>query len=227
MKKILLAVVLMFSATMCVCQAQTQKDINNERQAIKKLSKKELGDKASKVARKEAKKLRKDGWLTMPGALPLDKQLDKSYLMQMEYDEDLFPKYIMAEAASIGENYDAAKLQAMELSKINLAGQIQSEITVLIENAVANSQLKAEEAASVVKVLAAGKTMITQSIGRVIPVMECYRSKNNKNKEVLVRIAYNSKMAKEAAKRLLREELNDQTDELHKKLDEIMGWNKN
>lgn len=223
MKKILLAVVMMFSATMCV-QAQTQKEINKERKEIKKMSKKELGDKASKVARKEAKKLRKDGWLTMPGALPLDRQLDKSYLMQMEYDEDLFPKYIMAEAASIGENYDAAKLQAMELSKLNLAGQIQSEITVLIENAVANNQLRAEEAASVTKVLAAGKTLISQSIGRVIPVMECYRSKTNKNKEVLVRIAYNGKMAKEAAKRLMREELSDQTDELHKKLDEIMGW---
>lgn len=32
--------------------------------------------------------------------------------------------------------------------------------------------------------------------------MEVYRTLSNKNKEVLVRIAYNSQMAKEAAKKL-------------------------
>ena len=47
---------------------------------------------------------------------------------------------------SIGGNYDAAKMQALELAKQNLAGQIQTEITALIENTVANKQLSAEEA---------------------------------------------------------------------------------
>ncbi len=31
-------------------------------------------------------------------ALPLDKQLDRYYLMQYGYDENMFPKYIMDEA---------------------------------------------------------------------------------------------------------------------------------
>ncbi len=32
----------------------------------------------------------------------------------------MFPKYLMGEAMSIGENYDAARLQAMELAKQSL-----------------------------------------------------------------------------------------------------------
>ena len=204
--------------------AQTVKDIRKERQEIRKVSKNDLNEKATKAARKDAKKLTKEGWITAPGALPLEKQLDKSYMMQMEYDEDMYPKYLMGEAMCIGENYDAAKMQALELAKQNLAGQIQTEVTALIENSVANKQLANEDAASLTQSIMGAKNLISQSIGRTITVMECYRVKSNKNKEVLVRIAYNGAMAKAAAKRAIQEELNEKSEEIHKKLDEILGW---
>lgn len=204
--------------------AQTAKDIRKERQELRKASKSELNAKASKDAKKEAKKLTKEGWITAPGALPLEKQLDKSYMMQMEYDDDMYPKYLMGEAMSIGENYDAAKMQALELAKQNLAGQIQTEVTALIKNSVANQQLANEEASSLTQSIMGAKNLISQNIGRTITVMECYRIKTNKNKEVLVRIAYNGAMAKAAAKRAVQEELNEKGEEIHKKLDEILGW---
>ena len=204
--------------------AQTAKDIRKERQELRKASKSELNAKASKDAKKEAKKLTKEGWITAPGALPLEKQLDKSYMMQTEYDEDMYPKYLMGEAMSIGENYDAAKMQALELAKQNLAGLIQTEVTALVENSVANKQLGAEEAASLTQSIMGAKNLISQSIGRTIIVMECYRVKSNKNKEVLVRIAYNGAMAKAAAKRAVQDELKDKSEERHKKLDKILGW---
>lgn len=204
--------------------AQTTKDVRKERQEMRKASKSELNEKASKDARKEAKKLTKEGWVTVPGALPLEKQLDKSYMMQTEYDEDMYPKYLMGEAMSIGENYDAAKMQALELAKQNLAGLIQTEVTALVENSVANKQLGVEEAASLTQSIMGAKNLISQSIGRTIIVMECYRVKSNKNKEVLVRIAYNGAMAKAAAKRAVQDELKDKSEEIHKKLDKILGW---
>lgn len=204
--------------------AQTTKDVRKERQEMRKASNSELNEKASKDARKEAKKLTKEGWVTVPGALPLEKQLDKSYMMQTEYDEDMYPKYLMGEAMSIGENYDAAKMQALELAKQNLAGLIQTEVTALVENSVANKQLGAEEAASLTQSIMGAKNLISQSIGRTIIVMECYRVKSNKNKEVLVRIAYNGAMAKAAAKRAVQDELKDKSEEIHKKLDKILGW---
>lgn len=224
-KKIICALIaLTFFSQQSSIFAQNYKDIIEERKEIRKSSRKELNEKASKDARKEAKRMKKEGWTIAPGALPLEKQLDKSYIMQYEYDEDMFPKYIIGEAMSIGENYDAAKIQALELAKQNLAGQIQTEITALIENSVANKQLEAEEAASITETVLAGKNLISQSIGRTIPVMECYREKSNKNKEVLVRIAYNSTMSKAAAKRAVRETLEDKSEDLQNKLDKILGW---
>lgn len=204
--------------------AQATKDQRKERQELAKASKKELNEKASKAARKEAKRLSKEGWRTAPGALPLEKQLDKSYMMQYQYDSDGFPKFIMAEAMSTGGNYDAAKMQALELAKQNLAGQIQTEVAALIENTVANDQMNQGDAASITRSVLASKNLISQSIGRVVPVIETYRVVNGNNREVLVRIAYSQNMAKAAAKSAIKKELEERGDALHGKLDELLGW---
>ena len=224
MRRVMIALMALMVMGTAAVSAQTTREIVKERKVLAKASKNELEKKASKAARKEAKKLKRQGWQVVPGALPLEKQLDKSYMMQYECDEDLFPKYLMGEAMSIGENYDAAKMQALELAKQNLAGQIQTEVTALIENTVANEQLQAEEAASITNSVMASKNLISQSIGRVITVIEVYRTLGNKNKEVLVRIAYNSEMAKAAAKKAAREDLEKKGDDLHKKLDQLLGW---
>ena len=203
--------------------AQTSVEIIRERQWLVKQAKKELEAKVSKDIRKEAKRLKKGGWVVSPGALPLEKQLERSYLMQYEYDENLFPKYIMASAQSIGENYDAAKTTAASLAKTNLAEQIQTEVTVLIENIVTNQQLAAEDALSLTETIKTSKSLISQSIGHVVTVVESYRVLDNKNREVLIRIAYDGQMAKEAAKRVLRQELERKGEKLRKELDQALG----
>ncbi len=204
-------------------QAQLTKQQRKERKEMVKMTKEELNKKASKAARKEAKKLKKQGWMATPGALPIDKQLDRSYNMQYEFDEQQLPRYIMGEAMSIGENYDAAKMQAMELAKQNLAGQIATEVTALVENTVANKQLASEQAASITQTVSASKNIISQSIGRTVPVVEVYRTKDNKNKEVLVRIAYSTDTAMQTAKKVIRDELAKKGEDLHEQLDKLLG----
>ena len=203
---------------------QTQVEIIRERQWIAKQSKKELETQVSKATKKEAKRLAKEGWVVSPGVLPLEKQLQRSYEMEYQYDDMGFPKYIMANAQSIAENYDAAKTTATSLAITNLAGQIQTEVAALIENTVANKQLSAEQAASISETVMASQNLISQSIGRTITVVECYRVLPNKNREVMVRIAYNGEMAKEAAKNAVREELEKKGDKLHEQLDKALGF---
>ena len=189
-----------------------------------KAAKKQLDAKASKTARNEAKRLKKEGWKPAPGALPIEKQLDNSFLKQQEEDELGYPKFLMGEAMSIGENYDAAKMQALELSKQNLAGQIQTEVTALIESTVANKQLAKEEAVSITESVIASKNLISQKIGKTIVVTELYRELSNKNKEVLVRVAYNMQMAKEAARQAISEDFEQKGLDLHQQLDKALGF---
>lgn len=218
------AMALLIATGVSFAETSEQKQIRKEREEVRKMAKSELKSKVDKSVKKEAKRLTKEGWVVSPGALPLEKQLERSYLMEFEYDADMFPKYIMANAQSIGENYDGAKMAATSLAITNLAGQIQTEVTALIENTVGNKQMAAEQAATVTESVMASKNLIAQSIGRTITVVECYRILPNKNREVMVRIAYNADMAKEVVKKVVREELEKQGVELHNQLDELLGF---
>lgn len=226
MKKFMTVAMALIVACSCAFAqtAEERKQLIKERQEVQKLAKKDLKKKVDKNTKKEAKRLAKQGWQVKPGALPLEKQLERSYLMQYEFDENNFPKYIMGEASSIGENYDAAKVSANALAITNLAGNIQTEVTALVENTVANKQLAPEEAASIAETVMSSKNLISQSIGRTIPVVEAFRVNSKGNQEVLVRIAYNSQMAKDAAKKAVREELEKKGQNLHEQLDKVLGF---
>lgn len=221
---IILALVLVMASGAAFAQKSEQKEIRKERAELLKMANKELKAKVNRTVKKEARRLRKEGWVVSPGALPLEKQLERSYTMEYEYEETLFPKYIMANAQSVGENYDAAKTSATALAITNLAGQIQTEVNALVENTVANSQLSADEAASITKTVMASKNVISQSIGRTICVVECYRTLKNGNKEVMVRLAYSGEMAKEAAKKAIRQQLEEKGEQLHEQLDKVLGF---
>ncbi len=184
---------------------------------------KEIRKKAAKQARKEAKKFKKQHWYVAPGALPMDKQIEKAWELQYLNDEKGYPLYIVATGNSVAETQSAAKIQATELAKLELAGLVQTNIAALIENSIANNQLNNEEAASITKTVAASKNIIAQEIGRVLVLFEIYR-KIDKNVEASVRIGYNSELAMETAKRVIREQLEERTKILHEKLDKLLDF---
>lgn len=206
-------------------QEQSYKDFMKERKEISKFTKDKIKEKASKDARKEAKRLKKQGWQVAPGSLPMEKQLDRLYEMQYEVDLNTgYPKFIKGEAMTTGGNYDAAKMQAVNLAKIELAGNISTEIAAIIDNEVANKQLDPQEATSISESVMGAKNFISQSIGQTITALELYRDLPNKNKEVRVVIMYNSDMAKAATKKAIQNELMEKGDKLIDRLDNILGF---
>ena len=171
------------------------------------LKKKDL--KAMKEARKQGKKMKKDGWDVAPGALPLEKSLERSWAMLLDYNEEGKKKYLDADGNAVAESKSAADLQALELAKLNLAGQIETQVAALIEASVANQQLTREEAASVTKVVAGSKNMIKNVINEVDPVYKVYREVGRKNVEVQLKIFYDRDNAMNGAKKVIRNKLEE------------------
>lgn len=189
----------------------------------RKTGKKEIKKKAVKEARKEAKRFKKQGYRVAPGALPMEKQIETAWIRQYESDEDGFPLYIVASGNSVANTQSAAKLQATELAKLELAGSISTQVAALIENSIANQQFNTEEAASVTKTVAASKNIIAQELGRTLPLFEIYRNVD-KNIESNVRIAYNSQKAMDIARKAISKKLEEETDIAHDKLEKLMKW---
>ena len=179
--------------------------------------------KPPREVRKQAKDYEKQGYKEAVGATTIERQLTNAWMKEVETDEKGFPKYLFAGATSVGETQIAAKLQANEAAKLDLAGQIASSVAALIENNIANSQLNTEEAASVTKTVAASQTLIAQELTRVLPLVEMYRN-IGKNMEANIRIAYSQDMAMENAKKVIRKSLEEETNILQDKLDKLMKF---
>ena len=163
----------------------------------------QLSEKVSKPAKKEAKRLKKEGWKVFTGALPLEYQLDHAYQIQ----NNKLQEYVIGNAQSVGQFIDAAKLQASEMAKADLVGNISVEITRLVSATVDQSQTARDQAASAIQVVEKSKSLVVQKIGTPIPLVEMYRELKNGNVEVLIRIAYDKKMGETTAKDVIRPEL--------------------
>ncbi|HOI32258.1 MAG: hypothetical protein PHG67_01870 [Bacteroidales bacterium] len=199
MKKLnlMMSVILAFTIVMSgsALHAQSSKEL-----------KKEVKSKALKDARKEAKRMGKEGYKVNPGQLPMDKQLEKSWMMAYEIDDKGQKKYFMADGSSVGETQTAAKLQAYEVAKINLAGQIETEVAGLVTTNIGNQQLSSDEAASITQTMGQFKSKLNQHMGRTLTAFEAYKPVG-KNTEVRVTIAYSTEEALKMAKNIIREDL--------------------
>lgn len=215
MKKALIALISLLFVTLLINPVSAQVSNKEMRSKLKFRPVSEI--------RKDARDYEKQGYYVAVGAPSIERQLTNGLLKEQELDETGFPKYIVATGRSVGETQIAAKLQATETAKLELAGTLATNVAALIENNIANAQLNQEEAASVTKTVAAAKNMIAQEIGRVITLVEMYKD-INKNIEANVRIAYNSEMAMEAAKKIVRKQLEDETKILQDKLDKLMKF---
>jgi hypothetical protein len=186
-------------------------------------SKKELNPKSSKAAQQEARKYIKEGYYVAPGSLALDMQLEYAWKMQSEIDEKGNPKYFVAPGNSVAESQTAAKLQAMETAKLDLAGQISTQVSALISSTISNQQLNNEDAASVTKTVAESKSLIGQKLGRVNIFLEMYR-RVGKNIECDLWIGYSQESAIEEAKEILRKKLEESSKLSREQLDELLKF---
>lgn len=184
-------------------------------------AKKELRIKIPKDVKQEAKSLEKEGFYVPPGALSIERQITNAWLKEQETDDYGYPKFVFGEARVVGETQIAAKTQAMQAAKLEIAGKLASEVAQIVESNISNAQLNTQDAASVTETTSAAKSIIAQKLGRVINVIEMYRDKG-KNVEVNLRIAYNNELAMDMAKETIRAELKDKSQKLGSEVDQLL-----
>lgn len=224
MRKEKLVLFILMAAFVVSSYAQNFEEQREERLKIYKASKKKNKDKALILSEEDAEQLLNDGWKTTPSALPLERQMDAMYIMQMEYDSKLFPAYVMAEANSVNQDYNAAKNRAVELAKSVLVEKIQSEISLQIDWAIKTELIESKEGEALIKSLKAAKNSISQNLEDVMIVEDIYRITSSKRFEVRVAIACTADVAKKVVKDAVNADLERNSEKLQKRLDDYFGW---
>jgi hypothetical protein len=224
MKKLFMVAMSLIIACGFSC-AQDLKQVKKERKMLQKYSKKELSEKASKEARKEARKLTKEGYKVFAGDLPLAKQLDRSYMMEYEFmagPSGPIQKYLVGRGKATGESYSAAQHAALELAKLYVASLAESEILSMTDATLGNNETHV--VTSLAKVVTASKNIVCTRLGEVVPVVTIYKEPKKHEVTVLVRLVYDRNAVLQTYKTVIREELEKKGDELHDRLDQLLGF---
>lgn len=179
-------------------------------------------DKAVKEAKKEAKKWEKQGYTNLPGNLPLPNQFEQSLVRQMMVNDDGDPRFLSATGSAISGSEGVAQANAMDNTRLQLAGVIQSEVSALITNNKGNTGYTADEMQTVDEFLASSKTLIQNKIGRIKPVIEMMRRQDDKF-EYRFTVMYDTEDAKKIAKGLMEVELSDKLGKNEDELNKLLG----
>jgi hypothetical protein len=129
----------------------------------------------------------------------------------------------MSTQKATAANYTAAQLQAMNAAKTDIAGQIETRINQVIETKVTSNEFARNEANSLTSFVATSKNIISNTLGRVIKLVEIYREpKRTKVVEVQVTLAYNAEIATKEAINAIQKSVGAEDVELMKLLDELV-----
>ena len=218
-------------------QIKSMKELKKERNALRDRVK----DKALKKARKEAERLEKEeGWRTFPGDVPMDKMLEQSWMNQYEMrqnpDGSESNAYIWAAGNGVAQTKSAAQMQAIELSKVELAGQLKTHVAALTTSNIANAQLSGVDAETEQNIVQSAKSITSATLTQLKPLVLLYRTKipnkelkkNNKQQlapgtvEVQVMMFYDLYQADEQTRTAIKEELKEKMKDNEAELKKLM-----
>jgi len=225
MKARIIISLLAAAAVLFSVEANAQVAPKKEHRALERQEKflnKEIQEKALKEARKEAKRLEKEGYRVPVGKLPLEKQLEDSWQAQVTTDADGVPYYFIATATSVGSNFAAASMSATNTAKLDIAGQIQTQIASVVEQKIANNEISADNAVAVNSFVSASKSVINNTLGRVLKFIEIYKTLENGNIQAQVTLGYNTEIATKEAILAMLKTLDADAEDLMKELDALL-----
>lgn len=223
MKKFFIIAAAIVAMGMNVNAQSSAKDNYLNRQAVQKYSKKISNDKASKIARQEAKRLKKEGWKPAPGSLPIENQLERSYTFQNQFEDDgLTPKYVWGDASSEGFNYDAGKSMALDIAQNNLARSIEQQIARIADINLDTEQSDASSSASMIRSVATTKFLTNQDLGQTTQQVELYRELPSGRVEVRVVTFYSMDTARKISKKAILDKMEQKNEEQGRILDKML-----
>jgi hypothetical protein len=207
-----------------------------EAQGKKDLRNKDL--KAIKVARQEARKREKQGWDVAPGGIPMAKAFENAWELELEERSNGSLRYITATGSAVAGTKSAGDQAAMTAARNELAAALGAKVSELIETKRANDQIDQKTANTLDKTISNSKSLIQAELTQIKTGYKIYKKVYSEvdrkgrplpdakeNVQVEVKIFYDQEEAMKVAQKVIRKELEKESDELGKQLDDILNIN--
>lgn len=216
MKKIIMLCVAVVMSSV-VALAQDPRDLAKQQKELNEIHAKMINQKPLKDAKKQAKKLRKDGFEVPAGNLEMEKQITYSMLLKQELmlDEAGSPvkRYMTSSGNATAGTFKAARAAARESAMADIAANIETKLASAMQSKVDNAQSNSEMATTVDKYNERSKAIVRGVLTRSITTLVIFRELPNKNINVQLEIAFDKKELAAQLKRKMQEELEKEGDE--------------
>lgn len=217
MKNIFMMVMLVMT-TITIANAQSSSELRKEaakerREALKDLNK----ERATKDAKKRAKKLTKDGWTVVGSGKAIEKQITDDQIRASELMRDetgaIVTRYFQHDAIGVQNSLNAAETQARLACQTEIASQIETKLAGAMEQKMDGAQTSAITAQTVDKFHQRFKGIVDGCLNNMIQGLTIYRVLPNNNYQVQVTYSVDKKELAAQLKRKIQKELEMEGDE--------------
>lgn len=219
---------MLVAAMMCsmTMTAQSALELAKEQRKLNEENTKMLNQKPTRDAKKQARKLKKDGWVVPVGKKTIEKQLTESQLLGEELMVDetgsSTKRYIQHTASQVAGTYNAGYAAARNAAIVELASNLKTQVAAAMQAKLDNSQTSSINAVTIDKFNERAKAIVDASLTNTRAVVVIYRVLRNNNYEVQVGLAYDKKELAASLKRKMQQELEMEGDELNDLVDEVI-----
>lgn len=151
---------------------------------------------------KSVERLMAEGYRTVAGKLPLEEQLDESWRFQREKEANGEARYFVVSAKAVGDHFEAARMQAESLAKVQLAGLMETRIGQLVTN-----RMEASDGNTVMQTVASSKNLVTTRLANLYPLLEIYKECPDGKVEVQLTMGCDRRWANEIAWAIVSEDM--------------------
>lgn len=156
----------------------------------------------------KVKELEKDGWTALPGNLSLEKQVARAFEFENERDVKNSPIYLIGNGRATNENFAAAKVEATELARMDLAVRIRTEVEATIDSLVTNKTLSQDQAAVIYSaLLVESGHRRNNKLSRFPVICSFHRTLQDGRKEAWIRMAVKMSQIKQTAMEYVKDEM--------------------
>lgn len=214
-KSIIMMVLSIFMGTTAF--AQTAKELAKQQKELNEINMKLLNSKPSKDAKKQEKRLVKEGWLVPAGGKTIAKQITETQLLGEELMADEvgnpMKRYIIRSSQAVAGSYNAGVATARSNAQLELAAMLETKVAAAMEEKISNQQTSAITVTTLEKFHERAKSIVDASLTNTRTVLSIYRLTPQNNYEVQVQLAFDIKELSARLKRNMQKALEMEGDE--------------
>lgn len=177
-----------------------------------------------KALKQRTKELTKEGY-TPKGAGSVELYVREAINKEFAIDENGESRFDVVYTSAVDPTFEGAATACRAAARAALAGNIETRVAELVKRSLNSQQVSMRSAEGIYNVVTAGKQLIAQRVSMEDTYLLFRELKDERDGKTIIEVnyagAYSQRLAMQKAREYIREQMKNETEELHRDLDKI------